>query len=80
MREGTAHVGRRSRRGDANDEIALAHTVRAQVLDRRLEPVFRTLLRSRQRLVSAGDDTLHHLGIRAVGRWHLRGVEHTEPP
>ena len=49
-----------------------------EILDRALEPVFRAFLRSRERLVAAGDDALHHLGIGAVGGRALGRIEHAE--
>ena len=52
----------------------------AQVLDRRLESIFRALLGARECLVPAGDDSLHHLRIGPVGRRHLGRVEHAETP
>ena len=78
--ERAPHVWCRPGSSDADDEIALADTMGAQVLDRRLESIFRALLGARECLVPSGDDSLHHLRIGAVGRRHLGRVEHTETP
>jgi len=42
--EGAAHVRRRPRGGDADDEISLAHAVRFEVLDRGLDAILGAFL------------------------------------
>jgi hypothetical protein len=61
------------------DEVALADTALVEILHRVLDRVLGALLRARERRVAAGNDPLHHLGIRPVRGWHLGGVEHAEP-
>ena len=55
-----------------------ANTVRLEIFHRALDAILGAFLRSRERLVSAGDDALHHLGIGAVRRRTLGRVEHAE--
>src|SRR5438105_373404 len=49
-----------------------------EILDRALDAVFGTFLRTRERLESTGDDALHHLGVGAVRGRTFRRIEHAE--
>ena len=78
MLERTSHVRRGPGGGDSDDEIAGADAARVKIFDGAFDPVLGAFLRAGERGQPAGDDSLHHFGVGAVGRRTLGGVEHTE--